>query len=82
MKKPELTDFYDESDPRGCSSSEYSLYIKALDDWTLNDSRGSYVLGETLVTGIVLTLKDGTKQYQELKPPIVYRRAEENNKNS
>lgn len=30
MKKPRLEDFYDESDPRGCSSSEYNDYEKAL----------------------------------------------------
>ena len=30
MKKPELEDFYDESDPRGCSNSEYNEYLKAL----------------------------------------------------
>lgn len=33
MKKPELGDFYDESDPRGCSTSEYTNYIEALKKW-------------------------------------------------
>jgi hypothetical protein len=32
-KKPKLEDFYDTSDPRGCSSSEYDDYQKALDDY-------------------------------------------------
>lgn len=31
MKKPKLKDFYDELDPRGCSTSEYNEYLKALD---------------------------------------------------
>lgn len=30
MRKPKLEDFYDVNDPRGCSSSEYDNYIKAL----------------------------------------------------
>jgi len=33
LKKPKLEDFYDTSDPRGCSSSEYDDYQKALDDY-------------------------------------------------
>ena len=30
IKKPKLTDFYNELDPRGCSSSEYNDYLEAL----------------------------------------------------
>jgi len=33
MNKPKLEDFYDEYDPRGCSTSEYRNYTKALDDY-------------------------------------------------
>ena len=33
MKKPELEDFYDENDPRGCSTSEYDAYLNALKKW-------------------------------------------------
>lgn len=32
-KEPKLEDFYDEQDPRGCSSSEYSEYLKALKEY-------------------------------------------------
>lgn len=32
-KKPELKDFYDEMDPRGCSSSEYNDYQNALKEY-------------------------------------------------
>lgn len=31
--KPKLSDFYDELDPRGCSTSEYDKYLKALKEW-------------------------------------------------
>lgn len=31
--KPKLEDFYDQSDPRSCSTSEYNEYIKALTQW-------------------------------------------------
>lgn len=31
--KPKLEDFYDESDPRGCSSTEYRQYEAALTAW-------------------------------------------------
>jgi len=31
--KPKLEDFYDTSDPRGCSSSEYDDYQKALNSY-------------------------------------------------
>lgn len=87
MKKPKLEDFYDESDPRGCSTSEYSEYIRALSAWEKNSGVNNlfnqdfgYSLGDTLVTGVEFTLKDGTKEYQEINPPIVYKTAEENNK--
>ena len=30
MEKPRLEDFYDETDPRGCSSSEYTDFEKAV----------------------------------------------------
>lgn len=33
MKKPQLEDFYDEQDPRGCSTSEYNEYLKALKEY-------------------------------------------------
>lgn len=33
MKKPQLEDFYDEMDPRGCSTSEYESYKEALRNW-------------------------------------------------
>lgn len=32
-KEPKLSDFYDESDPRGCSSSEYDDFITAHKKW-------------------------------------------------
>lgn len=32
-RKPKLSDFYDELDPRGCSTSEYNKYLNALNDW-------------------------------------------------
>lgn len=31
--EPNLEDFYDGSDPRGCSTSEYNEYEKALGKW-------------------------------------------------
>lgn len=31
--KPKLEDFYDESDPRGCSSTEYRNFEVALAEW-------------------------------------------------
>lgn len=33
MKKPQLEDFYDDMDPRGCSTSEFDAYEKALKNW-------------------------------------------------
>lgn len=33
MRKPRLSDFYDELDPRGCSGSEYADYEKALAEY-------------------------------------------------
>jgi hypothetical protein len=33
MKEPQLEDFYDISDPRGCSTSEYNDYLKALEEY-------------------------------------------------
>ena len=30
MEKPKLEDFYDEMNPRGCSSSEYAAYEAAV----------------------------------------------------
>ena len=32
-RKPQLTDFYDGLDPRGCSGREYDDYLEALDEW-------------------------------------------------
>lgn len=32
-EKPKLEDFYDVSDPRGCSTSKYEEYLKALKKW-------------------------------------------------
>lgn len=32
-RKPELEDFYDVNDPRGCSTFEYNEYLKALKDY-------------------------------------------------
>jgi len=31
--EPKLEDFYDDTDPRGCSLSEYDEYIKALSNY-------------------------------------------------
>jgi len=31
--KPKLEEFYDTSDPRGCSTSEYNMYQTALRNW-------------------------------------------------
>lgn len=36
MKKPELEDFYDVHDPRGCSTGEYNDYLKALEEYEKN----------------------------------------------
>lgn len=33
IEKPKMEDFYDTSDPRGCSSSEYEDYQKALEEY-------------------------------------------------
>lgn len=33
LDKPKLEDFYDSSDPRGCSTSEYNEYLKALEKY-------------------------------------------------
>lgn len=46
MKRPELEDFYDELDPRGCSSSEYNEYEKALKKWEDETNRKN-ILGST-----------------------------------
>lgn len=82
MKKPVLNDFYDESDPRGCSASEYNDYLSAVADWEklgidsmFNNPKG-FTSDDTLITGIEFTLKDGTKEYQKIDPPIVYNSAE------
>jgi len=32
-REPQLEDFYDELDPRGCSSGEYNDYIRALEEF-------------------------------------------------
>ena len=42
-KEPKLTDFYDDSDPRGCSSSEYEEYLAAHKKW--EDECDNFVLG-------------------------------------
>lgn len=39
------------------------------------------VCSDTVIEGAEFTLKDGTKFYQSLDNPIIYRTAEENNKN-
>lgn len=39
MKKPQLEDFYDEQDPRGCSTSEYNNYLKALEEYEHRSKR-------------------------------------------
>ena len=33
MKKPKLEDFYDSSDPRGCSTREHDEWVIALNKW-------------------------------------------------
>jgi hypothetical protein len=33
LSKPRLEDFYDDNDPRGCSTSELNAYEKALERW-------------------------------------------------
>ena len=37
LPKPKLEDFYDISDPRGCSSSEYEDYVKAVKKWEIEN---------------------------------------------
>ena len=32
-KKPRLEDYYDEFDPRGCTTSEYNKFLKAEKDY-------------------------------------------------
>lgn len=41
-KEPKLSDFYDENDPRGCSSSEYDEFLVAKKKW--EEMCDSYVL--------------------------------------
>jgi hypothetical protein len=36
--KPQLEDFYDTSDPRGCSSSEYNDYQNAVYKWEVDNN--------------------------------------------
>ena len=38
------------------------------------------IFGDTVIEGILLTLKDGSTEYVRCKEPIVYKTAEENNK--
>ena len=38
------------------------------------------VFGDTVIEGILLTLKDGSREYIKCKEPIIYKTAEENNK--
>jgi hypothetical protein len=38
LPKPKLEDFYDTSDPRGCSSSEYEDYANAVKKWELENN--------------------------------------------
>ena len=38
------------------------------------------VFGDTVIEGILLTLKDGSREYVKCKEPIVYKTAEENSK--
>lgn len=36
IKRPKLTDFYDVSDPRGCSTSEYNSFVEAVKKYELS----------------------------------------------
>lgn len=38
------------------------------------------VFGDTIIEGILITLKDGSTEYVKCKEPVVYKTAEENNK--
>ena len=38
------------------------------------------VFGDTVIEGILFTLKHGSREYVKCKEPIVYKTAEENNK--
>ena len=38
------------------------------------------VFGDTVIEGILLTLKDGSTKYAKCKELIIYKTAEENNK--
>ena len=38
------------------------------------------VFGDTVIEGILFTLKDGSREYVKCKEPIIYKTAEENNK--
>lgn len=42
------------------------------------ENRG-YTLGDTILTGLLLTLKDGSYQHINLKEPIIIKTEEENN---
>lgn len=33
FREPQLDDFYDSADPRGCSTTEYNMYLKALNKY-------------------------------------------------
>lgn len=35
--RPKLEDFYDISDPRGCSTTEYNIYEKELNRWKVEN---------------------------------------------
>ena len=41
-KKPQLEDFYDPTDPRGCSSSEFNDYMRALEMWEKEQKKQEY----------------------------------------
>ena len=37
------------------------------------------IFGDTIIEGVLFTLKDGSREYVKCREPIIYKSAEENN---
>lgn len=60
-KPPVIEDFYDNTDPRGCNSSEYNAYIKALKIW--EEQNTTSTPEETYPASSILTILNETNPY-------------------
>jgi hypothetical protein len=47
----------------------------------VEENRRNIVFGDTILEGVWIILKDGSKEFIKCKEPIVLSKAEENNKN-